>query len=137
MEKRARLLSAAALLVLVLGLAPKAADAKKNKQNKQTLTGVVAGTVFQKSGFSLRNADVTVTPVVSDGAKIGKKQIHRAVTDARGEFAIRVPGGGLRYTVSVESEGWRPEQKDVEVPWDQRVDVNFRLEPATNEGSAK
>jgi hypothetical protein len=135
MEKRARLLRTLALLVLVSGLPPEAAIAKK--KGNQTQTGVIAGTVFQQSGFVLRGAGVMVKPMVADGVKIDKKQIHSVKTDGRGEFAVRVPGGGLRYTVSVESEGWQSQQKDVEVPWDQRVDVNFRLKPAPGGESTK
>jgi len=127
MENRARLLKIGVLLALALGLFPSSAEAKK----KQELTGVIGGTVFQRTGFALPNASVTVTPVPADGSKIKKKEIKSLVTDSRGEYAVRVPGGGMRYTVKVEAEGWQSQEKEAEIPWDQRVDVNFRLKPAS------
>jgi len=114
------------LLALALGLLPPPTEAKK-----QELTGVVAGTVFQQTGFALPKASVTVAPIPADGAKLKKKQIKHLETDSRGEFAVRMPGGGVRYTVRVEAEGWQSQEKEVEIPWDQRVDVNFRLKPAS------
>ncbi len=107
-----------------------AALAKKKTRGAEHY-GVVAGTVFQETGFLLRGARVTLTPVPADGAQVKKKQIQHTVTDNRGEFAFRVPAGAMRYTVRAEADGWEPAEKTVEVQWDQRVDVVLRLRPAT------
>jgi len=132
MANRARLLAAALSLALLLPWP--AASAKKKKK---VVTGVIAGTVFQRSGFTLKSARVTVTPIPADGVKPAKKQIRHVVTDDRGEFAVRVPGQGLRYNVRVEAEGWQAAEKEVEVAWDQRVDVSFRLKPEPGGGTSK
>jgi len=133
MENRARLVVAAIAAGALLMLSP-GASARKNKK---AVTGIVAGTVFQQSGFTLKRARVTVTPLPADGTTPRKKQIKHARTDDRGEFAVRVPGQGLRYNVRVEADGWQAVEKEVEVPWDQRVDMNFRLKPAPRGGASK
>ena len=132
MANRARLLTA--ILSLALFLPSPAASAKKKKK---VITGVIAGTVFQRSGFTLKRARVTVTPIPADGSKPPKKQIKHAVTDDRGEFAVRVPGQGLRYNVRVEADGWQAAEREVAVTWDQRVDVSFRLKPEPRGGTSK
>lgn len=126
----AGLLAAALLVSAPAGLA-------KKKKRRPERYGVIAGTVFQNSGFLLRGARVTLTPVPPDGSKVKKKDIQETVTDNRGEFAFRVPAGAMRYTIRVEADGWEPAEKTVEVQWDQRVDTVFRLRPAANKGKRK
>lgn len=126
---------AVAAAAALLALSPSPSQAAKKK--RQEPTGVIAGTVFQRSGFSLKRARVTVTPVLPEGKKVKKKQIRRTSTDDRGEFAVRVPGHWLRYNVRVEADGWVAAEKQVEVPWDQRVEVTFRLQPAPRGGKSK
>ena len=94
--------------------------------------GIIAGSVFRESGLSLPAAVVTVTSVSQPGEKRGRKQKPwKVTTDDRGEFAIRVPAGAMRYDVRVEAKGYEPEEKEVQVEWDQRVEVFFRLRSAT------
>ncbi len=112
------------------------ARAKKKKRGTERY-GVVAGTVFQSNGFSLRGAKVTLTPVPADGSAPKKKQIQRTATDSRGEFAFRVPAGAMRYTIRAEADGWEPAEKTVQVQWDQRVDIVLRLRPAADKGKRK
>jgi len=132
-DTRARLLIPALLAVLVLP-APCAAAKRKKPEQK---FGVIAGTVFQQSGFSLRGATVKVIPVPADGSRVRKKDIKTTRSDSRGEFAVRVPAGAMRYTVRVEADGWQPAEKVVTVEWDQRVDLSFRLKPARTQGASK
>lgn len=107
----------------------------KNKSAKQ-LYAVIAGTVFRDSGLTLRGAEVSVTPEAGS-QRAGKSKKRSVVTDARGEFAIRVPAPpgepptALRYTVKVEALGFKPQMKDVSVSGDERIDVFFQLEPAS------
>lgn len=107
--------------------------AAKDKRPPEKL-GIIAGTVFQESGLSLRGATVTVTPAPGERSQVNRKDVKSAVSDSRGEFAVRVPGGSMRYTVRVEAEGWQPAEKTVVVQWEERVDVFFRLKP---EGTSK
>lgn len=93
---------------------------------------LIVGTVFRESGLSLPGAEVTVSPLPDAQGKRGSRKAKRvrAVSDARGEFAIRVPAGPLRYTVSVKASGHLAQEKEVSIQGDERVDLFFRLEPA-------
>ena len=134
MAKQAHLLTSA-LAILLLGLSPQQlAGAKKKKKN--TPTGVIAGTVFQPSGLSMRGAKVTVTPAPDQDPPPRDMKAFKGVTDHRGEFAFRVPGGSMRYTVRVEAKGHQPQEKMVTVEWDQRVNIFVRLKASSEEGGA-
>ncbi len=107
-------------LVAATALSPVslAADKKKSRVAAQA---VLAGSVFQESGFLVRGARVVVT---NAGRPREKKE---TATDLQGEFAVRVPAGKARYTVEVAAEGFLPQQKTVEVSGDERIDLTFRL----------
>ena len=136
MARFPRILTAGLLAIALTGWASPAAAKKKNdKKADAERTGVVAGTVFQHSGFSLPGARVTVAPAPEDASEGSKIKAQQAVTDSRGEFAVRVPAESMRYNVTVEAEGWQPAEKMVQVEWDQRVEVFFRLKPAPGKGT--
>ena len=109
------------LVLLLLSVAGAAAEKKKAKFVAQA---VLAGTVFQESGFLLRGARVVVSSV--DRPK-GKKEV---ATDLQGEFAVRVPAGKGRYTIEVSAPGFVSGSKTVEVSGDERLELTFRLAPA-------
>jgi len=116
--------SACLATVLVLLFAGAPAEAQRRKQPQSY--AVIAGTVFQETGLSLPGARITVTPLESEGGR----RVTKAATEtsnAQGEFAIRVPAGSMRYNVKVEARGFEPAEKEVQVEWDQRVEVFFRL----------
>ena len=71
--------------------------------------GVIAGSVFRETGFSFAGVELVVVWEV-DGKK---KKEWKGRTDARGEFAFRVPAGVGRYTVRVKAEGHAPEVERV------------------------
>ena len=56
---------------------------------------IIAGTVFQESGFSLRGANVVLTLQGDPKAK----KLQGAVSDVRGEFAFHVPAKPAAYMV--------------------------------------
>lgn len=117
---------AATLMALGMLLAPAAAG--KDKPKKQQMSwALIAGTVFRDSGFSLAGAEVVVTSVPDPNSSVKIKKI-KVVSDARGEFAIRVPVVSMRYTVSVKASGLRAQEKPVSIVGEERVDVFFRLE---------
>jgi len=93
---------------------------------------LIAGTVFRESGLSLSGAEVRVTllPDGQEKRKSKKAKPIRVVSDARGEFAIRVPARPVRYTVSVKASGHLAQEKQVSIQGNERVDLFFRLEPA-------
>ncbi len=114
-----------ALLTLISALAGGLAallSADKNKMPEPH--ALIAGSVFRTPGFALAGAEVTVTPAE------GKRKEHRLQTDARGEFALRVPAVPMRYTVHVKKVGFQAQEKPAEVQGEGRVDLTFMLEPA-------
>lgn len=128
MANRSRILAAAVLALSLFLLAPGMGRARKKKPPPEF--AVIAGTVFEQSGFSLRGARITVTPVPENGAAAGHQHSQKTVSDRRGEFAVRIPAGAMRYTVKVEAKGWQPAEKTITVQWSERANVDFRLKPA-------
>jgi hypothetical protein len=111
------------LVALLVLLAPVALAGKK----RQAPEAVVAGTVFREDGFSLPGAQVELS--LAPGSQAGhKSKKMKAVSDARGEFAFRVPTDDLEYSLTATAPGFRPQQKSVRVSGEVRVDVFFSLE---------
>jgi hypothetical protein len=106
---------------------PPAGAADKPKRAEEPY-GLVMGTVFQESGYVLRGAGITVKPH-PEGKPAVRVKTATAVSDARGEFAVRVPAVAMRYIVSVKASGFVTQEKAVTVNGDERVDLFFRLEP--------
>ena len=124
----------AGLFILVIWSAPGAVGAADKKPKKAAEAyALVAGSVFQKSGLSLPGAEVTVTavPEETQAGKVRKPKPLKYVSDARGEFAVRLPAVPMRYTVSVKSAGFEEQEKQVTISGDERVDLFFRLEPVS------
>jgi len=112
------------LAALLLAAGASAAEKRKSKVVPQA---IVAGTVFQESGFLLRGARVVVTSAEKPKDKPNDKK--EAITDMQGEFAVRVPAGKARYTVAVNAPGFVGDTKTVEITGDERLDLTFRLAP--------
>jgi hypothetical protein len=91
---------------------------------------VVAGTVFRDSGFSLPGAEVELA-AGGQSQEAPKFKKMKTVSDARGEFAFRVPPVPRDYRVTVKAAGYQVQEKPVSVPGEARVDVFFRLAPAS------
>jgi hypothetical protein len=83
---------------------------------------VVAGTVFRESGFSLPGA--TVTLAAKDAPKAKKLQ---SVSDARGEFAFRVPPQPSTYLVRASLKGFQSAEKEAAVTGEELVEVTLTL----------
>ena len=111
------------LVALLALLAPLALAGKKPPEPQ----AVVAGTVFRDDGFSLPGAEVELS--LAPGSQAGHKlKKMKAVSDARGEFAFRVPTDDLEYSLTASAPGFEPQQKSVRVSGEVRVDVFFSLE---------
>lgn len=118
------------ILCLLVGSAGAAFGARKPKKSDTAASpAVFAGTVFNGAGFALRGAEITVTGAANP------KDRWKAISDARGEFFLRLPAGPAKYNVSVRAKGMKPQEKQVSFEADERLDQNFLLEPAA--GSAK
>lgn len=127
-------LPALAIAGLLSMTAPETAAAKRKKGPQSY--AVIGGTVFHENGRSLPGARVVVTPLPEEGSKKVTARME-ATSDSRGEFAIRVPAGAARYNVRVEARGFEPAEKQVQVEWDQRVDLVFRLQPLEEAGKQR
>ena len=91
--------------------------------------GLVAGTVFREPGFALAGAAVTVVPNPEQGQAPVKIKKLQAFSDARGEFAFRVPPVPMRYTVHVTAKGYQAQEKSVSIAGEERTEATFELHP--------
>ncbi len=105
---------------LLPGAGPSLAAKEKSHQKPYAL---LAGSVFTVEGFALPGVAVSVK------RKTDAKAKWRAVSDARGEFALRLPAESASYEVTTKSEEYENQTKAVEVAGrdNERVDVIFRL----------
>lgn len=117
-------ISAGLILLLALAIAVQAGKKKDAPESY----AILAGTVFQQSGYALPNATVTLVPVPHAGAPAKVKTLQ-AISNDRGEFAFRVPAGSMRYTVRVAARGYRSQEKSVTSEGEERTEVTFQLEP--------
>lgn len=98
------------------------------RPNSQGGYAMIAGTVFRDPGFALPKAEVTVTmTAAADSVKRIKPQ--KALTDARGEFVLRVPPGPAEYKIAVKAEGFESVEEAVRIQTLERVDRYFTLKP--------
>lgn len=134
---------------LIGGVQAQASPRKKPKEAASAdAAGTVAflgGTVFRDAGFALRGAEILVTRMPDEtgsgdaaangssaAGKKGKPVNWKAVSDARGEFLLRLPAGPARYTISVRAAGCKPQEKAVAFTAGERLDQNFLLESVGN-----
>jgi hypothetical protein len=110
-------------LALLLAVFLPLAAAPKKKPVLDTYA-VVSGSVFDDRGYALPGADVILAPEVQPT----KANTIEMVSDARGEFVIRVPPGPLHYSATVHSKGYQSQRKTVNVENQERVEVTFQLE---------
>lgn len=132
MRTRTRRAGASALVILGLflgGLSSRASPSQR-PEGRQEPYALIAGTVFRAEGFTLPGARILLEP---EGQVRGSPRLKRqeAISDARGEFAFRVPAREGRYRISAEAAGYRRQQKEVQISGEERVDVFFRLEKAS------
>lgn len=108
----------ALLLSGLLTAVPAASAEPKKKPEPHTL---LLGTTFTAEGLSLPGIPVAVTH------KGDKKPKWRVTSDARGEFAVRLPAGHEVYEVATESKEHKNQTQEVEVQGEESVTVIFRL----------
>ena len=120
------------LLALLPGvlLSAAARGSDKPKSRVPAPYGIVGGTVFRDSGFALPGAEVALKADPENGERALKPQ--RAVTDARGEFAFRVPAAAMRYRISASAKGFVPQEKEVFIQGEERTDVTLTLAASSN-----
>jgi hypothetical protein len=101
-----------------------AVSAKDKKTQQTEPQAVIAGTVFNTSGFALGGAEVLVVAEPKES-----KEMKTTAND-RGEFAVRVPAVPKKYRIDVKIKGFQPQTKDVTIEGEQRKELNFLLEAA-------
>ena len=111
-----------ATLVLLAGAVQPSAAADKKEREEQA---IIAGTVFQPTGHLLRGAKVEV--VAQNNPKIKGS----AISDAMGDFAIRVPAGRGTYDVTATAKGFESAHKTVEIYESEKVRTNLILSSET------
>jgi len=107
-----------AVILAALFCLPGALPAEKEKEKPHVL---LRGTVFTSDGLALPGILVTIK------VKDESKPKWRAVSDRRGEFAVRLPVGHQTYEVSTQSEEHENQSKTVEIYAQESVNVIFRL----------
>ena len=107
------------LAALLAGMAPLAGIEKRKKEPEPY--ALLLGTTFTAEGFSLPGIPVAVT------RKGDKRPKWRVTSDARGEFAVRLPAGHDVYEVATQSKEHENQTQEVEVHGEESVTVIFRL----------
>ncbi len=80
--------------------------------------------------MSLPGAEVELS-AASQTVKSHKRKTAKLITDARGEFAFRVPAASGEYKLIVRAAGYQVQEKPVSVTGEERLDVFFRLDPTS------
>jgi hypothetical protein len=122
-------LAVAGVALLFSAAAALAAGSGKDKQS-QTTYALVAGTVFRETGMAFGGAEVAVA-ASGDSREARKFKKMRFVTSPRGEFVFRLPAAPMQYTLRVAAPGYQAQEKTVAISGEDRIDVFFKLEPAS------
>ena len=117
------------LLLAAVFTLPALGDKKLGDKKKEAESYfLVAGTVFQESGFALPNADVVLIPDPQPDAPRTKIKKLQTVSDSRGEFAFRISTIAMRYIIKVSAKGFQSGEKPVTIEGQEgRLDVTFQL----------
>lgn len=99
----------------------------REQKPKQAETCLAIGTVFTAEGFVLPGAEIRVR-------RAGERKVRwRALTDRRGEFAVRVPRGA-EYVLEVVARGFAAAEQKLDAREADRQDLVFRLQPDAKGG---
>ena len=97
------------------------------KEKKLESFALLVGSCFNGNGFALPGARVRVEIQPEEGSS-GKGKHWQAVSDARGEFALRLPSGRHTFLIRASREGFIPVQEKVSFVLDERQDVILKFE---------
>jgi hypothetical protein len=113
-------IAASLLLAALLAATASAAPAEKKKKEQEP-HALLTGTTFTAEGLSLPEIPLAIT------RKGDKKPKWRVTSDARGEFAVRLPAGRATYEVATESKEHENQTQEIEVHGEETVTLVFRL----------
>lgn len=114
-------------MVLALATAFGLAKAQDKSGDGKKALSIIGGTVFREPGFAMGGALVELLEV-TEGKK--KKKPEKTLSDARGEFAFRLPAKDAKYMVRASAKGFEPQEKEAVSTPGVRTDVFFTLKPA-------
>ncbi len=112
----AGVVSLAALCFLLCTAAGGAGKAKD-----RSAQAIIAGGVYDEAGYALPGIRVKIR------REKERKPQWEAVSDARGEFAVRVPAGRETYVVSTHSKEHLNQEQKVEIYGQERAELILRL----------
>jgi len=94
------------------------------QQAKQQEHAIGAGTVFRDPGFAQPGASVVLA-----AKSAPEKKLQQQVSDARGEFAFRVPPGPQTYIVTATLKGFKPAGQELEIVAIEQINASLVLVP--------
>lgn len=121
MKSRVQVVLAGTLLFSLAALS--AASLEGGEKDKEESYALLSGSVHSAEGFALPGVPVSVR------REEDRKPRWRAISDARGEFALRLPAEAATYEVTTESKEHENQTKRVTVAGTPKetVVVLFRL----------
>jgi hypothetical protein len=116
-------------LLLVLSLLAAGWQVAAGNKKPPEEYSVVGGTVFRDPGFAVRGAEVSLQPdPETPEQRAVKVKPMKILSDARGEFAFRVPPVAMRYKLAVTFKGYQAQEKTVSITAGERSDATFMLQ---------
>jgi hypothetical protein len=101
------------------------------KGKEPELFALLVGSCFNSEGFSLPAATIRVELQTND-EKRGKVKKWQTVSDARGEFALRLPAGRHSFLIKASREGFVPLEETVSFVQDERQNVILKFKAGSS-----
>lgn len=100
---------------------------QERPQQKATVApyALIFGNVFDPAGRAFVGATVEIR------REKERKPRWKTRSDARGEFAVRLPAGAARYVLTLRAKGYAEEVRTITVVNEERLDLVFNLQPAS------
>jgi hypothetical protein len=115
--------------LLVLSLLATGWECSAGNKKPPDEYSIVGGTVFRDPGFAVRGAEVSLQPdPETPEQRAVKVKPMKVLSDARGEFAFRVPPVAMRYKLAVTAKGYQGQEKTVSISGGERSDATFMLQ---------
>jgi hypothetical protein len=127
-----RAATAFAVLVCLAGallVAPPASGFQSSSSSSRPHDFLIFTTIFTDQGFALYGARTRLRRAEE------KRFRWEAISDHRGELALRVPQGA-EYEMTVEARGFKPETRKIDARNDLRADLTVRMEPLADSPAA-
>jgi hypothetical protein len=121
---------------LLFGAHPAVEAKEREKEWKEEAFALLVGTCFNEKGLSMRGVTIEAEIQAPSEQKLKKKRWN-AVTDIRGEFALRLPAGKAKFLVKANKDGYRSQEKTVIFSSDERQNILFNMEPLPPKKSSK